>query len=66
MIFELLAFILFTINLLQSAFCLDIISTIAGSSTSGSYSGDNGQAVMATLFTPKGVSLDSSGFFHYN
>ena len=38
-----------------------IISTIAGSSTSGSYSGDNGAATSATLYTPKGVALDASG-----
>ncbi len=38
-----------------------IISTIAGSSTSGSYSGDNGLAISATLNVPQGVSLDASG-----
>ncbi len=38
-----------------------IITTIAGSSTSGSYSGDNGQATSATLNWPQGVALDSSG-----
>ncbi len=38
-----------------------IITTIAGSSTSGSYSGDNGPATSATLFYPSGIGLDSSG-----
>ena len=38
-----------------------IISTIAGSSTSGSYSGDNGAATSATLNYPAGVALDASG-----
>ena len=37
-----------------------IITTIAGSSTSGSYSGDNGAATSATLNIPK-VALDASG-----
>ncbi len=38
-----------------------IITTIAGSSTSGSYSGDNGPATSATLFQPSRVTVDSSG-----
>ncbi len=38
-----------------------IITTIAGSSTSGSYSGDNGQATSATIDRPVDVALDSSG-----
>ena len=38
-----------------------IITTIAGSSTSGSYSGDNGPATSATLNGPSGVNVDSSG-----
>ena len=38
-----------------------IITTIAGSSTSGSYSGDNDQATSATLYYPFGVNVDSSG-----
>ncbi len=39
----------------------DIITTIAGSSTSGSYSGDNGPATSAELWSPVGVTLDSAG-----
>ena len=42
-----------------------IISTIAGSSTSGSYSGDNGAATSATLNGPSGVTLDASGRILY-
>ncbi len=38
-----------------------IITTIAGSSTSGSFSGDNGPATSAGLDGPSGVSLDASG-----
>ena len=38
-----------------------IITTIAGSSTSGSYSGDNGPATSAALNGPFGVNVDSSG-----
>ena len=44
---------------------IGIISTIAGSSTSGSYSGDNGAATSATLDTPKGVAVDASGRILY-
>ncbi len=38
-----------------------IITTIAGSSTSGGYSGDNGAATSATLNRPSGVTVDLSG-----
>ncbi len=38
-----------------------IINTIAGSSTSGSYSGDGGGATSATLYNPYGLSVDASG-----
>jgi uncharacterized protein (TIGR03437 family) len=38
-----------------------IITTVAGSSTLGSYSGDGGLATKAKLNTPKGVTLDSVG-----
>ena len=37
-----------------------IIITIAGTGT-GSYSGDNGAAISATLNYPIGVALDASG-----
>ena len=46
--------------LLHKAYCLDIITTIAGTGTQ-SYSGDNGQATSATFNTNYGVALDSSG-----
>ncbi len=39
---------------------LFIITTVAGSSTSG-YSGDNGQATAAGLNDPEGVTLDAAG-----
>ena len=42
-----------------------IITTIAGSSTSGSYSGDDGPATSATLYYPTGVSLDASGNYSF-
>jgi hypothetical protein len=38
-----------------------IITTIAGSSRNGSYSGDNGPATAATLNGPSGVNVHSSG-----
>ncbi len=38
-----------------------VITTIAGSSTSGGYSGDNGQATAATLKYPHGLAVDASG-----
>ncbi len=41
-----------------------IITTMAGSSTSGIYSGDGGPATSASLYTPFGVALDSSGTTH--
>ena len=37
-----------------------IITTIAGTG-SASYSGDNGAATSATLYSPAGVAVDSSG-----
>ena len=37
------------------------IATIAGSSTSGSFSGDNGQATSATMYFPEGLAMDLSG-----
>jgi len=38
-----------------------VISTFAGSSTLGAYSGDGGLATKAKLNTPKGVAIDSVG-----
>ncbi len=38
-----------------------IISTIAGSGGTGSYSGDNGAATSAALNFPWGIDLDSAG-----
>ena len=38
-----------------------IITTIAGSGGTGSYSGDDGAATSATLYWPQGVALDASG-----
>ena len=43
------------------AYC-DVITTIAGSSSSGGYSGDGSAATSAKLYYPQGVALDSSGF----
>ena len=40
---------------------LDIITTIAGSGGTGSYSGDDGAATSAALYGPHGVALDASG-----
>ncbi len=53
-------FLLFAL-LIRLSCCIDIITTIAGSSTSGSYSGDNGQATSATLYGPYGVDVDTAG-----
>ncbi len=39
----------------------NIITTIAGSSTGGSYSGDGGQATASVLNRPNAVALDTSG-----
>ncbi len=38
-----------------------IITTFAGSSASGSYSGDGGPATAAGLYQPVGVNLDTAG-----
>ncbi len=38
-----------------------IITSIAGSTTSGSYSGDNGQATSAAMNVPTTIAVDSSG-----
>jgi len=43
-----------------------IIITVAGSSTSGGFSGDNGQATSAILFYPGGDALDSSGILYFH
>ena len=41
-----------------------IITTVAGSSTSAGYSGDNGQATAATFDTIVGIALDSSSKYN--
>ncbi len=38
-----------------------IITTIAGSGGTGSYSGDNGPATNAELYFPEGIAFDSAG-----
>ena len=60
MIIIMIQLILLILVILQ-AYCQDIITTVAGSSTSGSFSGDGGQATSATLYYPHGVALDTSG-----
>lgn len=53
--------------LLSQLICLchaATITTIVGSSTTGSYSGDGGQATAATLSSPTGIAIDSSGKMH--
>ena len=50
--------------LLQLVSCQDIITTIAGTGASNSYSGDNGQATAAAFNYPLGLALDSSGIFY--
>jgi hypothetical protein len=42
-----------------------VISTIAGTGT-GSFSGDNGQATSATINTPTGIDIDSSGNVYFS
>ena len=58
-------YILLLFMLLQSIYCQNIISTIAGSSTSVSYSGDGGQATSTALNYPFGVAVDASGRILY-
>ena len=41
-----------------------IITTVAGSGGTGSFSGDNGPATSATLQLPQGVALDAAGTTH--
>ena len=53
-------FLLLVFMLLQSVRCQDIITTIAGTGTA-SYSGDNGAATSAALYSPQGVAVDASG-----
>ncbi len=59
-------FVLIIFFLLQLVSCQDIITTIAGSSTSGSFSGDNGAATSSGLNGPVGIALDSSGVTIFN
>ena len=55
---------LFVFTLLRLVCCQDIITTIAGTGTA-SYSGDNGAATSATLYSPEGVAVDASGRILY-
>ena len=43
----------------------NIITTVAGSSTSGSYTGDGGMATSATLYYPQGIGFDSQEKYMY-
>ena len=40
---------------------IGIITTIAGSTSTAIYSGDNGQATAAGLYYPLGAAIDSAG-----
>ena len=53
-------FALVVLVLLQTVCCSDIISTIAGTGSTG-YTGDGIAATSATLYYPTGVVFDSSG-----
>ncbi len=44
---------------------IGIITTIAGSSTSNGFSGDNGPATSASFNNPHGVSVDAAGIVIY-
>jgi len=54
--------LLFLVAMLRLTYCVDIITTVAGSGTPG-YSGDNGPATSAALYQPHGVALDSLGSY---
>ncbi len=56
--------ILLLVLLLRFTNCVDIITTIAGSNTQG-YSGDNGAATAAGLYSPEGVRIDTAGEQQY-
>jgi trimeric autotransporter adhesin len=43
------------------AFGTGIITTVAGNSSIGGFSGDNGPATLANLYWPSGLAFDSSG-----
>ena len=53
-------YILLVFILLQSVCCQDVITTIAGTGSTG-YSGDDGAATSAELYYPQGVAVDASG-----
>ncbi len=44
---------------------ISVISTIAGTG-SATYSGDNGQATSAAMYSPHGVAIDSSGNVYFS
>ncbi len=52
-----------TVNGGNSTPCPQIISTVAGTGTSG-YTGDGGSAITATLNYPQGVVVDNNGNFY--
>ena len=57
--------IFLSILFIDDTYAIDLITTIAGSSTSGSFSGDNGLATSATLYNPWGMSFDNSGNIYF-
>ena len=52
--------LLFLVAMLRLTYCVDIITTIAGSGTQG-YSGDNGPATSAGFYGLEDVRVDVAG-----
>ncbi len=63
--FQTLLCILLSILLIDGTNAIDLITNIAGSSTSGGFSGDNGLATSVTLYYPWGMSFDTSSSNFY-